>query len=80
MTEQTKRRGRPRKVEPQVGTEEGQVNWEKLAKHLQEALESSIKENTAILLDNNKLVKDNIKLMGIINYLESKVDRSNYSV
>jgi len=80
MTEQTKRRGRPRKAAPEVGTEEGQVNWEKLAKHLQEALESLIKECAAQEVENEKLVRDNLKLIGIIGYLESKVARSDYSI
>jgi hypothetical protein len=80
MTEQTKRRGRPRKAEPKVGTVEGQVDWEKLAKHLQEALESLIKECAAQEADNERLARDNLKLIGIIAYLETKVDRSNYSV
>lgn len=75
MTEQIKRRGRKPKV-----VEGQEVNWEKLAKHLQEALESSIKETVALAADNSKLIRDNIKLMGIVSYLESKVDRSNYSV
>jgi hypothetical protein len=75
MTEQTKRRDRKPKV-----VEGQEVNWEKLAKHLQEALESLIKECAAQEIENGKLVRDNLKLIGIIGYLESKVDRSNYSV
>jgi hypothetical protein len=75
MTEQIKRRSRkPKVVEGQA------VDWEKLAKHLQEALESLIKESIAQEIDNEKLVRDNLKLIGIIGYLESKIDRSNYSV
>jgi hypothetical protein len=80
MTEQTKRRGRPRKMEPQVGTVEGQVDWEKLAKHLQEALESLIKENAAQEIENGQLARDNLKLIGVVGYLESKVARSDYSI
>ncbi|CAB5224471.1 hypothetical protein UFOVP393_95 [uncultured Caudovirales phage] len=77
MTEEKKPK-RARKADE--GATQGEVNWEKLAKHLQEALESAIKENVALTLDNTKLIRDNIKLIGIVNYLESKVDRSNYSV
>ena len=75
MTEQIKRRGRKPKVV------EGQdVNWEKLAKHLQEALESLLAEHNQLEKDNAKLVSDNIKLMGIASYLERKIDRANYSI
>jgi hypothetical protein len=75
MTEQIKRRGRKPKV-----VEGHEVNWEKLAKHLQEALESSLAENAQLEQDNVKLIKDNIKLMGIASYLEKKLDRSHYSI
>ena len=77
MTEEKKPK-RVRKADQ--GVAQGEVNWEKLAKHLQEALESALKENVVLTLDNSKLIRDNIKLMGIVSYLESKVDRSNYSV
>ena len=56
------------------------TDWEKLAKHLQEALESSLVENAQLEKDNRKLINDNIKLMGIASYLENKLDRSNYSI
>jgi protein-arginine kinase activator protein McsA len=75
MTEQIKRRGRKPKV-----VEGQEVNWEKLAKHLQEALETLIKENAAQEAENEKLVRDNLKLIGIVGYLESKIGRANYSV
>lgn len=67
-------------MEPQVGTVEGQVDWEKLAKHLQEALESLIKENAAQEIENGQLARDNLKLIGVVGYLESKVARSDYSI
>lgn len=75
MTEQIKRRGRKPKV-----VEGQEVNWEKIAKHLQEALEMSIAENTQLEKDNVKLINDNIKLIGITSYLEKKIDRTNYSI
>ena len=75
MTEQIKRRGRKPKV-----VEAQEVNWEKLAKHLQEALETLIKENAAQEAENEKLVRDNLKLIGIVGYLESKIGRANYSI
>jgi hypothetical protein len=56
------------------------TDWEKLAKHLQEALESSIVENAQLEKDNLKLINDNIKLMGIASYLEKKLDGINYSI
>jgi len=56
------------------------TDWEKLAKHLQEALESSIVENAQLEKDNHKLINDNIKLMGIASYLEKKLDGINYSI
>lgn len=75
MTEQIKRRGRKPKV-----VEGQEVNWEKLAKHLQEALEMSIAENAELERDNVKLINDNIKLMGIASYLEKKLDGTNYPI
>ena len=56
------------------------TDWEKLAKHLQEALESSLVENAQLEKDNLKLINDNIKLMGIASYLEKKLDGINYSI
>jgi hypothetical protein len=56
------------------------TDWEKLAKHLQEALESSLVENAQLEKDNRKLINDNIKLMGIASYLEKKLDGINYSI
>lgn len=56
------------------------TDWEKLAKHLQEALESSLVENAQLEKDNHKLINDNIKLMGIASYLEKKLDGINYSI
>jgi hypothetical protein len=75
MTEQTKKSRSKEKV-----TEGQDVNWEKLAKHLQEALETLIKEHAQLESDNGKLLRDNLQLIGIVAYLESKIDRANYSV
>ena len=59
---------------------EAPTDWEKIAKHLQEALEMSIAENAQLEKDNVKLINDNIKLMGIASYLEKKLDGTNYSI
>jgi hypothetical protein len=59
---------------------EAPIDWEKIAKHLQEALEMSIAENAQLEKDNVKLINDNIKLIGITSYLEKKIDRTNYSI
>jgi hypothetical protein len=56
------------------------TDWEKLAKHLQEALESSLMENRQLEQDKVKLINDNLKLMGVASYLEKKLDRSHYSI
>jgi hypothetical protein len=72
MTE-IKRRARPSKKD--VTTD-----WEKLAKHLQEALESALVENSQLERDKTKLINDNLKLMGVASYLEKKLDRSHYSI
>ena len=77
MTEIKKRRGRPPKVKPQTEAPEAPaVDWEQLAKRLQEALTSSIEENKVLFNDNCKLVADNRSLMSIVKYLESRLDRT----
>lgn len=59
---------------------EAPIDWEKIAKHLQEALESLIVENAQLEKDNRKLIHDNIKLIGIASYLEKKLDGINYPI
>jgi hypothetical protein len=75
MTEKTKKA----RSKPEQG-EQKTVDWEKLAKHLQEALEGLLVEHAVLEKEHAQLVRDNIKLIHIVQYLESKVDRSNYSV
>ena len=72
----TKRRGRP----PKVKEEAPAVDWEQLAKRLQEALESQIEENKVLFNDNGQLVKENRYLLAIVDYLESRLARTNNSV
>jgi hypothetical protein len=48
------------------------VDWEKLAKQLQQALASEIKENDELRNHNTQLITQGIKLLGTIEYLESK--------
>jgi hypothetical protein len=76
MTEVKKRRGRPPKVDAEVQL----VDWEQLAKRLQESLESSIEENKVLFRDNSKLVADNRSLMSVVSYLESRLARTNNSI
>lgn len=60
----TKKRGRP------AGTRK--INWEGLAKNLQQALAKEIKENDELRDQNTKLLTQSIKLIGVIEHLESK--------
>lgn len=48
------------------------VDWEALAKNLQQALAKEMKENEMLEADNIALTRGAIKLEGIIQYLESK--------
>jgi hypothetical protein len=48
------------------------VDWEKLAKQLQQALAAEIKENDGLREYNTQLITQGIKLLGTIEYLESK--------
>jgi hypothetical protein len=61
-----KKRGRPSKRTQQP------INWEVLAKQLQQALAKEIKENDQLRNHNTQLVTQGIKLLGAIEYLESK--------
>jgi hypothetical protein len=82
MTEIKKRRGRPPKnpVVEQVPPASKNVDWEKLSKHLQAALESQIEENNVLIKANEKLSKDNHSLLAILGYLESRLARANNPV
>jgi hypothetical protein len=48
------------------------INWEALAKNLQQALAAEIKENDGLRNHNAQLITQGIKLLGTIEYLESK--------
>jgi hypothetical protein len=61
-----KKRGRP------SGRTQRPVDWEVLAKHLQQALAKEIKENDELRNRNTQLITQGIKLLGAIEYLESK--------
>ena len=76
------KRGRPRKISNQVKTD-----WEKLAKRLQEALESSVRENKALADKHTHMIrvahefeKQVVGLEAVIELLESKLDRVNDSI
>lgn len=75
----TPRRKRKTEVVDAVQPEKS-VDWEALAKNLQEALESSIAENAVLYSDNCALVKDNKSLVAIVAYLESRLARTNNPV
>lgn len=67
---------KPRKVSAKAKrpTERTQrpIDWEALAKNLQQALASEIKENDMLRENNTKLITQGIKLLGAIEYLENK--------
>lgn len=48
------------------------INWEVLAKQLQQALAKEIKENDELRNHNTQLITQGIKLLGAIEYLENK--------
>lgn len=58
---------KPRKVPTKA-----KIDWEALAKNLQQALASEIKENDMLRENNTQLLTQNIKLLGAIEYLENK--------
>ena len=73
------KRGRPRK---NVNTD-----WEKLAKQLQEALESSVKENNDLIKAKARIIKmahelekQVVGLTAVVELLEEKLDRANDSI
>lgn len=49
------------------------VNWEQLAKQLQQALAKEIKDNQQLESFNMEMTKRVLKLQGIIEYLETKL-------
>lgn len=57
---------KPRKVAKQP------VDWEKLARQLQEALAKEMKENERLEKDNDRLQIELVQASGIIKYLEIK--------
>jgi hypothetical protein len=61
-----KKRGRPSKRTQRP------VDWEVLAKQIQQALAKEIKENDQLRSYNSQLITQNIKLLGAIEYLENK--------
>jgi hypothetical protein len=61
-----KKRGRP------SGRTQRPVDWEVLAKKLQQALAKEIKENDQLRSYNSQLITQGIKLLGAIEYLENK--------
>ena len=74
------RRGRPLKTA-------AKTDWEKLAKRLQQALESSVKENRELTENKTKIIrlaheleKQVVGLEAVIQLLEKKLDRANDSV
>lgn len=76
------RRGRP----PKAGRSKG-TDWEKLAKRLQEALESSFNDNKMLVQDKAKIVrmaheleKQVVGLEAVVKLLEEKLDRAHYPV
>lgn len=74
------RRGRPRKTA-------AKTDWEKLAKRLQQALESSVKENKELEYKKKHLInmaheleKQVVGLEAVVQLLEKKLDRANDSI
>jgi hypothetical protein len=77
------KRGRPRKAR----VDRPPTDWEKLAKQLQEALESSVKENNdltkakaRIIKMAHELEKQVVGLTAVVELLEEKLDRANDSI
>lgn len=73
------KRGRPRK--------NANTDWEKLSKQLQEALESSVKENNDLIKAKARIIKmahelekQVVGLTAVIELLEEKLDRANDSI
>ena len=68
----TKKRGRP------SGRTQRPIDWEALAKNLQQALAKEIKENDQLREQNTQLITQGIKLLGAIEYLEKS--RGHHSI
>lgn len=78
-----RRRGRP----PKARLGRPKTDWEALAKRLQEALESSVKENkemsqakARIIKMAHELEKQVVGLEAVVQLLEEKLDRANDSI
>jgi len=78
-----RRRGRP----PKARLDRPKTDWEALSKRLQEALESSVKENkemsqakARIIKMAHELEKQVVGLEAVVQLLEEKLDRANDSV
>ena len=54
------------------------IDWEALAKNLQQALAKEIKENDQLREQNTQLITQGIKLLGAIEYLEKS--RGHHSI
>lgn len=80
------KRGRPRKA--RVGRPPNpKTDWEKLAKQLQDALESSVKENNDLTKSKARIIKmahelekQVVGLTAVVELLEEKLDRANDSI
>ena len=79
VSTKTAKRGRPRK--------NANTDWEKLSKQLQEALESSVKENNDLIKAKSRIIKmahelekQVVGLTAVIELLEEKLDRANDSI
>jgi hypothetical protein len=71
----TKKRGRP--AGSKNTSKPIAINWEVLAKNLQQALAKEIKENDELRKDNERFLTQAIKLIGIVEYLENKIGNSS---
>jgi len=77
------KRGRPAKVR----RGRPPTDWEKLSKQLQEALESSVKENNDLIKAKARIIKmahelekQVVGLTAVVELLEEKLDRANDSI
>ena len=64
-----KPRKTPVKSNRPTGRTQRPIDWEVLAKQLQQALAAEIKENDMLRNNNTQLLTQNIKLLGAIEYL-----------
>jgi len=59
---------------------EKMIDWQKLAKDLQEALAKEMRENQNLEMENAKLVAEMYRHQGVITFLMHEVRRGNNSV